>query len=371
MTYLSDRIERMSTPEPNTGCWLWIGSLGGPGYGTIGIGTRRVSAHRASYEEHVGPIPVGAVVRHRCHTKACVNPEHLLVGTHSENISDSVREYPDKYRTFSPMDLRSRIEERSVPEPNSGCWIWTGSIISLGYGQMIVGGRKTYAHRASYTAHFGEIPKGALVLHKCDTRVCVNPQHLEIGTHQEKMRACTSQPVQSRKAEPVDLKERLDRLSVLEPTSGCLLWTGTVIKRTGYGEMKVHGSKTTAHRASWLAHRGEIPVGMVIMHACDNRLCVNPDHLSVGTRRDNSIDMARKGRGGFDRLTPEQRSERMLQANRTMGPEGRKLRAATRIANSTPDQRREAADKGWQTRRAKEITRRPSLLFNLLAPRAA
>lgn len=63
MNDLIERIERMSVPEPNTGCWLWLGALGDPGYGKLGVGRRHLSAHRASYEAHVGPIPDGMVVR--------------------------------------------------------------------------------------------------------------------------------------------------------------------------------------------------------------------------------------------------------------------------------------------------------------------
>lgn len=260
------------------------------------------------------------VVRHRCHTKSCVNPEHLSIGTHSDNITDSVRNSPNKYRNVSTVDLRDRIERQSVPEPNSGCWLWTGAVMTLGYGELLVNGRKTLAHRAAYAAHNGPIPTGALVLHKCDTRVCVNPQHLELGTHKEKCRArTTSVSRASGPREVLDLNARIERLSIPEPNTGCSIWLGTVTKSTGYGEIKVNGRKTTAHRAAWIAHRGEIQPGLVVMHACDNRLCVNMDHLSVGTRQDNMIDMTRKGRGGFNKLSTEQRREMSKRAQRTMG----------------------------------------------------
>ncbi len=335
-------------PEPNSGCWLYLGVPGKNGYGAIGIGRRKATAHRASYEAYVGPIPAGMVIRHRCHTKLCVNPAHLSVGTHSENIADSVRNDQTKYRNVSKVDLRDRIEQRSVPEPNSGCWLWTGALAPLGYGEIGVDGRKTLAHRAAYVAFVGPIQKGMLVLHKCDTRPCVNPQHLELGSHREKNRARTVKAMQTpERRAPLDLKGRIDRLSSRSSLS-CVVWQGAVVNRTGYGEIKVDGRKISAHRAVWLAHRGEIPIGMVVMHACDNRLCVNLDHLSLGTRRDNMIDMSKKGRGGFNKLTTDQRREMGKRAAQTTGVEGFQKASAARLASTTPEQRSASCRKGWK-----------------------
>lgn len=86
-------------------------------------------------------------------------------------------------------------------------------------------------------------------------------------------------------------------------TGGCWLWKLRPAT-SGHGRIKVNGKMVYAHRVSYLLFTGEIPVGMVVCHRCDTPLCVNPQHLFLGTSRDNSIDLARKGLSG-PQLKPE------------------------------------------------------------------
>ena len=77
--------------------------------------------------------------------------------------------------------------------------------------------------------------------------------------------------------------------------SGCWEWTGSLMPN-GYGQFRGFGQQY-AHRVSYVIHHGPLMTNACVMHKCDNRPCVNPSHLSMGTLDDNNQDMFRKGRG--------------------------------------------------------------------------
>lgn len=113
------------------------------------------------------------------------------------------------------------------------------------------------------------------------------------------------------------VKERFNEKWMPEPFSGCWLWLGGV-KSNGYGMFRMNNRLDTAHRCSWRIFRGDIPAGLCVCHKCDTLLCVNPDHLFIGTQRDNMDDMVAKHRGGGPHLLGERNGASKLKESQVL-----------------------------------------------------
>jgi hypothetical protein len=86
-------------------------------------------------------------------------------------------------------------------------------------------------------------------------------------------------------------------------TATCWLWTGPPHGNNGYGVTCRHGKVQKAHVVAYELTHGSVPEGRKVLHKCDTPLCVRPDHLFIGSQRDNALDMLRKGRATYAKLS--------------------------------------------------------------------
>lgn len=117
---VQQRLMRHIEYNESSGCWEWFGSKRN-GYGRMIIGSRTdgtrksVSAHRISYELTYGEIPIGMEVCHKCDNPSCVNPSHLFIGTHQDNIDD--RERKGRNIVFTGEEQpRAKLTKKAVKD---------------------------------------------------------------------------------------------------------------------------------------------------------------------------------------------------------------------------------------------------------------
>ena len=103
------------------------------------------------------------------------------------------------------------------------------------------------------------------------------------------------------KQEKIQAIERFES-KYIKYSNSCWSWTGALV--TGYGGFSFNGKTVMAHRFSWMLYRGKIPEGMLVLHKCNHKYCVNPEHLYIGDYSDNLQDSIDAGRPyGLRKLT--------------------------------------------------------------------
>lgn len=112
--------------------------------------------------------------------------------------------------------------------------------------------------------------------------------------HYKRMRRGSDPNTPSR--EELSLEERFRaKLGVQDAVTGCIPWDAATLSK-GHGQFWLSGTMVCAHRIAWELRHGPIPDGLWVLHRCDNPPCCNPEHLFLGTHKDNMADMRNKGR---------------------------------------------------------------------------
>lgn len=111
---ISERLEAHSIPEPNSGCLLWFGALGGSGHGRMKVAGKWEGAHRIAWEEKNGPIPAGLWVLHKCDVHCCINTDHHFLGDHDDNMADMVAKRRSKSPPLGEANYSAKLTEEMV-----------------------------------------------------------------------------------------------------------------------------------------------------------------------------------------------------------------------------------------------------------------
>ena len=90
------------------------------------------------------------------------------------------------YSKFRILPFKERFWNKV--KKTKTCWLWKAGKSKAGYGQFGQNHKRFYAHRSSYEMAYGKIPRGSLILHSCDIKLCVNPSHLRIGNHSQNLK---------------------------------------------------------------------------------------------------------------------------------------------------------------------------------------
>lgn len=132
---IAKRLDYYTYHEPMSGCWLWLGGVSSRGgYAYVYINGESFRAHRIQWERFNGPIPKGMLICHHCDTPSCINPDHLFLGTHTDNMRDAVR----KGRI-----PKAKITEKQVIEILSMNDTYRNIAVRYGVAESTIGDIKT------------------------------------------------------------------------------------------------------------------------------------------------------------------------------------------------------------------------------------
>jgi hypothetical protein len=185
-------------------------------------------------------------------------------------------------KNLSENDIKIFWDKVEIKGDND-CWIWKGFINKSNIGIFNIHKQQFQAHRISYELKYGNTNNKDHIIHICENSSCINPVHM----YSKNQNIPIELNIFFKKIfwEKVNIVGKEDCWNWLFSTDG-----------SGYGHFSFFDKMYKAHQVSYKLTNGEIPIGMCVLHKCDNPLCCNPEHLWLGTQQENIEDMVQKNR---------------------------------------------------------------------------